>query len=272
MHWADLFGRAEFRFPMGLEQGEVKRFFAATAAGAPLLSERCRILTENPHGHALLAESGVPLIVETEQLLIGAPLQLADRNGSRPEHRCRELGCRLEPDFLLLDASPELRVVGLCVCFPSSWAPEEKFGRPLAEVHEPVPGLNPQLGSRIRSFFERLKPGLAWERSNWGLSHSPDLNQHPARSLPKLGPHVAVDEVWLRVEHQLLYRLPQTGGVLFGIRIENVSLVEVQGNSNARAGLHRQLATMPDEVLAYKGLAAAQERLLDLLQPSEKSR
>ena len=32
----------------------------------------------------------------------------------------------------------------------------------------------------------RMKPGISWERINWGLSRSPELNQHPSRKLPRL--------------------------------------------------------------------------------------
>lgn len=145
------------------------------------------------------------------------------------------------------------------------WAPEEKFGRPLSEVHGPVPGLNDQLGSQLERFFTRLKPGVAWERSNWGLSRSAELNQHPSRALPRLANHDSPDEIWLRIEHQSLVRLPRTDAVLFGIRIENVPLPEVFAHSPARAGLRHQLSTMPEATLTYKGLFAARDNLLELL-------
>ena len=60
------------------------------------------------------------------------------------------------------------------ICFPSSWAPEEKLGLPVHTIHDPVPTLNEQLGARIGKFLAGIRPGKAWERVNWGLSGSPD--------------------------------------------------------------------------------------------------
>ena len=74
------------------------------------------------------------------------------------------------------------------VCFPSSWRPEEKNGLPVHAIHSPVPTLNKNLGARIDKFLANLEPGKAWERSNWGLSRSAELNQHPTRDIPRLTP------------------------------------------------------------------------------------
>ena len=77
---------------------------------------------------------------------------------------------------------------------------------------------------------------------------------------------MSAEHVWLRVEHQSLLRLPDTGAVLFGIRIENVSLPEVLAHAETRRGLAHQLSTMPDPTAAYKGLTAARPRLVEILR------
>jgi hypothetical protein len=151
------------------------------------------------------------------------------------------------------------------VCFPSSWRFEEKVGKPLEVIHTPVPHLNEQLASPIHNFLSRIKPGAAWCRANWGLSRSPELNQHPARGLPKLRPPLREDEVWLRVEDQALIALPESRGVLFGIRMTVIPLAEVKRHPAAARGLARALRTMPDAMLDYKSLLAAKEDLLRLL-------
>lgn len=68
------------------------------------------------------------------------------------------------------------------VYFPSSWRPEEKIGLAVHTIHSPVPTLNENLGVRIDKFLANLEPGKAWQRSNWGLSRSPELNQHIPRA------------------------------------------------------------------------------------------
>ena len=188
----------------------------------------------------------------------------------KPSHlsRCLALGEAWEPDYLLLKqdaATGRFHLVGGCVCFPSSWRFEEKVGQPLEVIHTPVPHLNEQLASPIHNFLSRLKPGSAWCRANWGLSRSPELNQHPARGLPKLGPPLREDEVWLRVEDQALVALPESRGVLFGIRMNVIPLAEVKRHPAAACGLARALRTMPEAMLEYKSLLAAKGELLRLL-------
>jgi hypothetical protein len=98
-----------------------------------------------------------------------------------------------------------------------------------------VPGLNNQLAQPIDAFLAKMEPGTAWLRSNWGLSRSPQLNQHPARNLRKLDASVSLDEVWLRSENQALASLPVNRGILFGIRIAVYPLADVR-RDGATAG------------------------------------
>jgi hypothetical protein len=139
------------------------------------------------------------------------------------------------------------------------------MGRPLELIHDVVPGLNEQLGARIGTFLRRMAPGMAWQRANWGLSRSAELNQHPARALPRLDATVTADEVWLRVEHQALVALPKTEGVLFGIRIAVHPLARVKMDPAAVAGLRRALQTMSAEMAGYKNLATARDAIIGML-------
>jgi hypothetical protein len=172
-----------------------------------------------------------------------------------------------EPDFLLLCLGPDaaVRLVGGCVCFPSSWSLEEKIGKPIELVHDVVPGLNSSIGPQIHSFLTKLKPDIAWLRSNWGLSRSPELNQHPSRNLHRLDETVSLEDVWLRIENQALVALPLSKGVLFGIRLDIRPLATVCQNQEFARRLARALRTMPEEMARYKGLDRARARLLTLL-------
>ncbi len=91
------------------------------------------------------------------------------------------------------------------------------------------------------------------------------LNQHPSQNTPRLSPPLRVDEVSLRVENQIFFRLPQTGGLLFGIRIQNISLAEVKQWPAAAHGLVRALRIMPEEIARYKSLAPARDAIIALL-------
>lgn len=97
---------------------------------------------------------------------------------------------------------------------------------------------------------------------NWGLSRSPELNQHPDRNLPRLDGNVRLDEIWLRVEEQALVALPASGGILFGIRVVNHPLASVRADPVVAERFCHALETMPAAMAAYKGIAEARGKIL----------
>ena len=267
MNLADLFPEGDHRFSMRFQRGGVAEFFAPTEHHAGLIAERRRWLAESSENYSVLLPEGEPLLEEMIELVRTWPQVLPRPEASTAWDRCRTLGETLEPDFLLLkaDVGGAFRLLGGCVCFPSSWSLAEKIGRPLDVIHNVVPGLNAALGSQINSFLAGMKPGIAWLRANWGLSRSPELNQHPSRNLPKLDATASLSEVWLRVERQALAVLPRHRGVLFGIRIETYDLAEMR-LAGVVKGLARALRTMPEAMAQYKNLALAKERILSLIE------
>ncbi|MFM8471033.1 MAG: heme-dependent oxidative N-demethylase subunit alpha family protein [Limisphaerales bacterium] len=286
--WAGVLPDEDYQHSFGLKAGSAEKFFAPTERHAELLTQRRHWLRTDPAHCASLLPGAEPLLEETialarqwNSLSIESELgraRLSQRAteesdpsggalGTDAPHLA--LGEAWEPDYVLLKqdaADGRFHLLGGCVCFPSSWRFEEKVGKPLEVIHTPVPHLNEQLASPIHNFLSRIKPGAAWCRANWGLSRSPELNQHPAHGLPKLRPPLREDEVWLRVEDQALIALPESRGVLFGIRMTVIPLAEVKRHPAAARGLSRALRTMPDEMLDYKSLMAAKEELLGLLE------
>ena len=272
MSLTELFPEEDYRFHMRFQRGTPKAFFAAAALHEAIISERRNWLRTDPETYsACLPECGALIDEAITSLQSWGVLADGDQRRlsgiQKSIHRCIALGETIEPDFLLLkaDAAGQFRLLGGCVCFPSSWSLSEKVGRSLDFIHGIVPGLNLQIGKSIQSFLGKLAPEVAWLRHNWGLSRSPELNQHPKRGLPRLSDSVRLDEVWLRVEHQALVALPACQGVLFGIRIAVHSLAKVKSEPAAVERLIRALQTMPIEMAAYKNIEPARHTLLRLL-------
>ena len=299
MTLAEVFPEADYRFHLRFERGSCSEFFRPTSQLEELLAQRRHWLQTAPQSYAALLPDGIPLLEETLDLALAeqtlppgfcfeqsiSPAIHQSSPSDSPSHpstdpkihqpslpaswrRCLELGTAWEPDFLLLkpDAMDQILLVGGCVCFPSSWSLAEKIGRPMDVIHGVVPGLNAAIGNQIQGFLKKLRPGLAWLRANWGLSRSPELNQHPERKLPRLDSTVRLGEIWLRIEHQLLTALPRTQAVLFAIRIAMHPLAEIQRDSLIAPRLSRALQTMPDAMAEYKGIARARAKVISLLR------
>lgn len=256
---AELFGEGDYRFHLTLRRGDPREFFGQRDATGQTLAERARWLAADPERYAALQPEGEPLLEEWSALTA--------EWGVAPSPTVYALGTQFEPDVLLLsrDADGNFRLRGGALCFPTGWALAEKIGLPLEAIHGVVPGLNPALASPIQQFLTRLKPGTAFLRDNWGIAATDERNLHPARQLPPPNSPVALDRLWLRVEHQALVALPRTRGIVFGIRVVSHRLDRMQEDAAATAGLKRALASMPAGLAAYKRVEAIRDDLIRLL-------
>lgn len=270
MEVLELFPDAAYRHRMRFQPGSIAGFFGRTAQHHTLVRQRREWIERDASACVQALPEGGALVDETIDLLLShsvlAP-SFPQRATTDLAGKTAALGGALEPDLLLLsrDAAGTFRLKAGCVCFPSSWSLAEKMGQPLEQIHGIVPGLNEQLGRAIQSFLTRLTPGEVSLRGNWGLSRSAELNQHPSRRLPRLDATVEPGEVWLRVEHQALTRLPESGGVLFGIRISTQSLSDLSADAELRCRLRLALETMPAAMAEYKGLTEARSRIIEFL-------
>ena len=178
-------------------------------------------------------------------------------------------GLLVQEDLVLMRKSPEgWKLAAASVCFPSAWNLREKFKRPLAEIHAPVPGFN--AGTRNAALIERMFDNLRVEqpvlRWNWSLHddmrlHHPDSHTGESR---RFGDGDLRGAVILRLERQTLRKLPKSGDILFTIRIYLDPLEALErhpeGRTLARA-IDDQLQGMSDAEAEYKGIAGERARL-----------
>lgn len=182
---------------------------------------------------------------------------------------------RLVQEDLILMRHDEAgwRLVAGSLSFPSSWSLREKFGRPIHEVHAPVPGFgagtrNAEVIARMFNFQRPETPVLRW---NWSV-YDTDRLFHPETAEPgsrRFGTGERAENVFLRVERQTLRKLPGSGDILFTIRItvDPLSALEQHQDAARIAGaLVEQLNALDDAQVAYKGLAAERARLVARLK------
>ena len=271
----DWFPDEDFRFRFGTLPGNVEEFFALSPEAAGVLAERRDWLKSDPARYAAILPDGLAIAEELLTVASGWPAvkgatnELQDSSGNLLD-RFMLLSELVEPDLVLLAPRADGRciVAGGCVCFPSSWRLTDKLGQTIGEVHQPVPGLNLSLEILLDRLLSYLRPGRSVVRANWSVCGQPELNQHLDRNLPGIPIPVTLDRTWLRREDQCLFVLPQTGGIVFGIRVTHVSWRDLQDSRHAAISVARSLRTMPREMLEYKRLEAVSEALARLLEPA----
>jgi hypothetical protein len=182
-----------------------------------------------------------------------------------------ELAGRLvQEDLCILHPGDDGPVFTAAVlCFPSRWRLADKIGRPLASVHGPVPLYADRLSRPVDRFIRNIKPGRIVERLNWSLLDDPALFQ-PGGKWRDTGdaaitPANVADRVFLRVERQTLRALPDSGAVLFGIRVHVYPLIRIVGTPAEAATLAEAVRALPPEIQHYKSLLVFRAALLDWL-------
>ncbi len=183
-------------------------------------------------------------------------------------------------DLILMRASPDgWRLAAGSLCFPSHWSLREKFGRPLHEIHQPVPGFGPgtRMAEIINRMFDSLKVEQPMLRFNWSLQagdglHQPFTNMQRderAATRPSKFAGDAIASAFIRVERQTLRKLPLSGDILFTIRIHLDPLALLARHPERwklAHGLADQLLGLDLAQLDYKGLTADRDRLVDRLR------
>lgn len=176
----------------------------------------------------------------------------------------------VQEDLILLRKRGEAwHVVAGALSFPSSWSLREKLGRPMHAVHDPVPdfGTGTRNAMMIERMFDHLRPEMPVIRWNWSI-YGDDALFHPESTDPahrRFGAGERAEAVFMRVERQTLRRLPESGDIVFTIRIhvDPLAALEAHPDATAIAGaLVGQLLELNPAQLDYKGLTLERDRLV----------
>ena len=249
------------------------------------LNEKRRLYAERP-SDVFAAEDGTDaaqaevLELVREHMAARFPhLSPAPSPSSEPPLKTASL--LVQEDLVLMRRGEDgWRLAAASLCFPSSWSLAEKFGRPLRDIHIPVPGFGP--GTRndtvIGRIFDNLAVDRPVERANWSLQNNPAL-YHPLSDLERDTRAAArpsrfrsddpVAAAFIRVERQTLRRLPRSGDILFTIRIHLDPMAKLAAHpdrARLAAAFAGQLAALDVAQIDYKGLAADRDRLVAALQ------
>lgn len=165
------------------------------------------------------------------------------------------------------------RLAAASLCFPSSWSLAEKFGKTLDGLHEPVPHYAEQLAARMNRIFDSLRVGFPVWRMNWALNPDPELHHPESKNGPRdrawtAGPDVVAARTFIRVERQTLRRLPESGDILFTIKIEIDPLTALVRHPDGAAladSLKGQILALDESQLAYKALTQHRDRVVAAL-------
>ncbi|RWE22919.1 MAG: DUF3445 domain-containing protein [Mesorhizobium sp.] len=292
-------------FTIGLKPLELERWIEVDEFLLPHLAEKRRLYAEIPekvfveeHGtrdaqqEVLdLLSAYLPAKYPESHRAAGSTVEVIGLEGAvdEPPSGLREAplfraSLLVQEDLILMRRGGNgWRLAAGSLCFPSSWSLLEKFGKPLQEIHAPVPGFGP--GTRPADLINRMFDGLqgqAVERFNWSIQADDALN-HPLYSAQRIDratnrPTRFADgdinaHAFIRVERQTLRKLPVSRDILFTIRIhlDPLSVLARHADRIAlAASFAEQLNALDQAQLDYKGLTADRDRLVGYLAQMAK--
>ena len=137
------------------------------------------------------------------------------------------LGRLVQNDFCILQKKDNEHVLtAAALCFPASWSLEEKFLKPLTDIHLPVQEYDENIAKRVQRLFDGLQINRPVWRFNAFYYEDPNLFQPRSVNQPRKKP--APNQVnYFRSERQTLVKLPKTMAIVFGIhtfvmKVENL--------------------------------------------------
>ena len=149
------------------------------------------------------------------------------------------------------------QLVASHVCLPSWWSPEEKMKKSMKEMHKDVPGMDETSYEHIWNACLHKGPYI---RYNWTLTDTPILNQHPSKNI---GKEFDRENLFLRVERQVLQGFPEVHGILFLIRtyVGDIKTLD----KKHRVALGDAVNKMTADELEYKGLTNYKDSVVSYL-------
>jgi len=194
-----------------------------------------------------------------------------------PSEPLEWVGRQMQGDFCLLDQrEDDLYLDAGLVTFPADWSLPFDLGMSFEHWHGPVP-IAHDLGvfKRAKKFLMNLEVDQPWQRFNWTMTVNPRLDTAPEiyhlwgpdKTLVNI--ETVAELVHLRVEVQVLARLPRSHGVLFSIRTYMIRMDELVENPEWAKRLRRVLVSLADEIADYKGISRYRSALIEWLTPYE---
>ncbi|MCY0963933.1 heme-dependent oxidative N-demethylase family protein [Parathalassolituus penaei] len=173
------------------------------------------------------------------------------------------MGRQVQGDIALLDQREGdlFMDAGIVTC-PADWSLAFDAGMSFREWHGPVPMAH-EMGifDRALKYLCAIQVGRPVRRLNWTLTVNARMDTSP-ETYPSWGMDRASvnlnnvgQKVHLRVELQVMDRMPRSNALMFSIRTYLASFEDICQNPEWARRLHRVMKGLPAPLVEYKGLS-----------------
>ncbi|KAG0706326.1 hypothetical protein DFH29DRAFT_168920 [Suillus ampliporus] len=128
-------------------------------------------------------------------------------------------------DFVITHEDPETGLYNLraAVCTSAiGWNISQKMGKPLHEIHGPVPDYKEKMAFSMDRFFSKMPCDKPIQRGSWEFEFGEPLylqTDEPAwNHRQHQNPDLPLSDIYLRVDWQTLRRLPKSRAIVFNFK------------------------------------------------------
>ncbi|KAK6334217.1 hypothetical protein TWF696_002718 [Orbilia brochopaga] len=180
----------------------------------------------------------------------------------------------VEDDILILQQDPAedvYRLTAFIACFPNGFDSSEKMGMTLREIHKPVPLFREKLAPSMDRYFGKLEVGRWVKRLNWTVSTHEKLSLpignhiYAGEPVPQELEWVDLNKTYLRVERQVLLRLPESKAMAFFVKTYMTPLAQIKAEGQGDA-LATAIEGMPEKLAFYKRRVVWGRAVIDALR------
>jgi len=197
---------------------------------------------------------------------------LGTRSNTKTADALKFLLDHVPEDFLITqeDKKTGLYILRAAVsCSAVGWRLQEKMGRPLHEVHEPVPDYKEKMQFSMDRYFSKMPCDKPIQRGSWGLEigqplYCPPGDPHFNLRTTQL-PELDVKDIYLRVDWQTLRRLPKSRAIVFNFKALFTPATEFRQEPYIPKLLAKILREGKKSFLEYKSTYHIEHRMLHVL-------
>lgn len=235
--------------------------------------ERCMVaLAEDYPAYFSLSREGSRWTWENRLLNIHDTFTFGDSD-TLPMPPLEYIGRQVQGDFNILDQRDgDLYMdAGIITC-PADWSLNFDAGMSFTQWHGPVPMAHKEgVFERALKYLTALPVGKPVRRLNWTMTVNARMDTAPetyhlwGHERSTITPENVAEKIYLRVELQVLDRMPRSHALLFSIRTYLMSLEDIVTNADWARRLHRVMKTLPEPLIDYKGLTRYHSTVVDYL-------
>lgn len=139
-------------------------------------------------------------------------------------------------DFTLTPRNPETGSYHLragIICSSLGWTLGSKLGQDIDTIHAPVPEYKSKISFSMNRFFAKLPTDKPIQRGSWGIEIDQPIHMAPgdpaAQRHDIQDPDISLDRYHLRVDWQMLCRLPVSAVIVFNFKVLFTPVTQLRG-------------------------------------------